>query len=307
MQGLIVENISNLYKIKVQNKIYEANARGKFKKEEITPVVGDKVEIQILDEENKKAVIEEIQQRTTYIKRPKMSNITQLVLVVSSKNPKPDLLLLDKQLAFAEYLGIKPIIILNKIDLDKKKEFEKIKETYQNIGYTVIETIAKELENAEDISSKNITSSTGIQELEKKLKGNINAFSGNSGVGKSTLINAIFNDTITQEGEISQRNKKGKNTTTSTKLYEIDENTYIADTPGFSTFDISEIEYRKLDQYFKEFKPLLENCEFVGCTHIKEQNCGIKKALEKGKIDSGRYERFCKIYEELKEKERYKW
>ena len=167
--------------------------------------------------------------------------------------------------------------------------------------------IPKELENAEDISSKNITSSTGIQELEKKLKGNINAFSGNSGVGKSTLINAIFNDTITQEGEISQRNKKGKNTTTSTKLYEIDENTYIADTPGFSTFDISEIEYRKLDQYFKEFKPLLENCEFVGCTHIKEQNCGIKKALEKGKIDSGRYERFCKIYEELKEKERYKW
>ena len=280
MQGLIIENISNLYKIKTEKGIYEANARGKFKKEEITPVVGDKVEIQILDEENKKAVIEEIQQRTTYIKRPKMSNITQLVLVVSSKNPKPDLLLLDKQLAFAEYLGIKPIIILNKIDLDKKKEFEKIKETYQNIGYTVIETIAKELENAEDISSKNITSSTGIQELEKKLKGNINAFSGNSGVGKSTLINAIFNDTITQEGEISQRNKKGKNTTTSTKLYEIDENTYIADTPGFSTFDISEIEYRELDQYFKEFKPLLENCEFVGCTHIKEQNCGIKQALE---------------------------
>lgn len=244
MQGLIVENISNLYKIKVQNKIYEANARGKFKKEEITPVVGDKVEIQILDEENKKAVIEKIEPRTTYIKRPKMSNITQLILVVSSKNPKPDLLLLDKQLAFAEYLEIKPIIVLNKTDLDKKKEFEKIKEIYQNIGYTVIETIAKEQEN----------NLSGIQELKKYLKGNINAFSGNSGVGKSTLINAIFKDTITQEGEISQRNKKGKNTTTSTKLYEIDENTYIADTPGFSTFDISEIEYKELDKYFKEFK-----------------------------------------------------
>ena len=297
MQGLIVENISNLYKIKVQNKTYEANARGKFKKEEITPVVGDKVEIQILDEENKKAVIEKIEPRTTYIKRPKMSNITQLILVVSSKNPKPDLLLLDKQLAFAEYLEIKPIIVLNKTDLDKKKEFEKIKEIYQNIGYTVIETIAKEQEN----------NLSGIQELKKYLKGNINAFSGNSGVGKSTLINAIFKDTITQEGEISQRNKKGKNTTTSTKLYEIDENTYIADTPGFSTFDISEIEYRELDKYFREFKPLLENCEFVGCTHIKEENCGIKQALQQGKIDSGRYERFCKIYKELKEKERYKW
>ena len=297
MQGLIVENISNLYKIKVQNKIYEANARGKFKKEEITPVVGDKVEIQILDEENKKAVIEEIQERTTYIKRPKMSNITQLILVVSSKNPKPDLLLLDKQLAFAEYLEIKPIIVLNKTDLDKKKEFEKIKEIYQNIGYTVIETIAKEQEN----------NLSGIQELKKYLKGNINAFSGNSGVGKSTLINAIFKDTITQEGEISQRNKKGKNTTTSTKLYEIDENTYIADTPGFSTFDISEIEYKELDKYFKEFKPLVANCEFVGCTHIKEENCGIKNALQQGKIDSSRYDRFCKIYEELKEKDKYKY
>ena len=287
MQGLIVENISNLYKIKVQNKTYEANARGKFKKEEITPVVGDKVEIQILDEENKKAVIEKIEPRTTYIKRPKMSNITQLILVVSSKNPKPDLLLLDKQLAFAEYLEIKPIIVLNKTDLDKKKEFEKIKEIYQNIGYTVIETIAKEQEN----------NLSGIQELKKYLKGNINAFSGNSGVGKSTLINAIFKDTITQEGEISQRNKKGKNTTTSTKLYEIDENTYIADTPGFSTFDISEIEYKELDKYFKEFKPLVANCEFVGCTH----------ALQQGKIDSSRYDRFCKIYEELKEKDKYKY
>ena len=296
MQGLIVENISNLYKIKVQNKIYEANARGKFKKEEITPVVGDKVEIQILDEENKKAVIEKIEPRTTYIKRPKMSNITQLILVVSSKNPKPDLLLLDKQLAFAEYLEIKPIIVLNKTDLDKKKEFEKIKEIYQNIGYTVIETIAKEQEN----------NLSGIQELKKYLKWNINAFSGNSGVGKSTLINAIFKDTITQEGEISQRNKKGKNTTTSTKLYEIDENTYIADTPGFSTFDISEIEYKELDKYFKEFKPLVANCEFVGCTHIKEENCGIKNALQQGKIDSSRYDRFCKIYEELKEKDKYK-
>lgn len=304
MQGLIIENISNLYKIKTEKEIYEANARGKFKKEEITPVVGDKVEIQILDEENKKAVIEEIQERTTYIKRPKMGNITQLVLVVSSKNPKPDLLLLDKQLAFAEFLGIKAIIVLNKTDLDKKKEFEKIKEVYQNIGYTVIETIAKDLE---DITEKSEIRSIGIHNLEKNLKGNINAFSGNSGVGKSTLINAIFKDTITQEGEISQRNKKGKNTTTSTKLYEIDENTYIADTPGFSTFDISEIEYKELDKYFKEFKPLLDDCEFVGCTHIKEENCGIKKALQQGKIDNGRYERFCKIYEELKEKDKYKY
>lgn len=293
MQGLIIENISNLYKIKTENKTYEANARGKLKKEEITPVVGDIVEINILEEENNKAIIEEILPRTTYIKRPKMSNITQLILVVSSKNPKPDLLLLDKQLAFAEYLGIKPIIVLNKTDLDKKQEFEEIKTVYEKIGYKVINTVAKGEE--------------GIEDLKETLKDNISAFSGNSGVGKSTLINAIFQNNITQEGEISQRNKKGKNTTTSTVIYEIDKNTYIADTPGFSTFDISEIEYRELDKYFKEFKPLIEDCEFVGCTHIKEENCGIKQAIEQGKIDSGRYERFCKIYEELKEKDKYKY
>ena len=293
MQGLIIENISNLYRIKAENKIYEATPRGKLKKEDISPVVGDKVEISILDENEKKAVIEEILPRENYIKRPKMSNLEQIVLVISCKNPKPDLLLLDKQLAFAEFLKIKPIIVLNKADLDKKKEFEQIKEVYSKIGYTVIETEAKNLK--------------GIQELKKMLKNNINAFSGNSGVGKSTLINAIFEEEQTLEGEISQRNKRGKNTTTSIKLYEIDENTYIADTPGFSTFDISEIQYTELDKYFKEFKTEIEKCEFVGCTHIKEQNCGIKQAIENEKIDQSRYDRYCKIYEELKEKEKRKW
>ena len=176
-------------------------------------------------------------------------------------------------------------------------------------GFIVENGIVKECNDGirKHIVSQDEIKLKGIHNLEKNLKGNINAFSGNSGVGKSTLINAIFKDTITQEGEISQRNKKGKNTTTSTKLYEIDENTYIADTPGFSTFDISEIEYRELDKYFKEFKPLLDDCEFVGCTHIKEENCGIKQALQQGKIDNGRYERFCKIYEELKEKDKYKY
>ena len=160
----------------------------------------------------------------------------------------------------------------------------------------------------EDIPEKSEIRSIEIHNLEKNLKGNINAFSGNSGVGKSTLINAIFKDTITQEGEISQRNKKGKNTTTSTKLYEIDENTYIADTPGFSTFDISEIPSQELENYFVELEREKEKCEFIGCTHIKEKKCGVKQAIEEGKISKERYNRFCKIYEELKQKEeRKKW
>ena len=293
MQGIIIENISNLYKIKTQNQIYNSTARGKLKKDDITPIVGDVVEFEVINEENKSDVIEKIHERKVYIKRPKMANLTQLVFVVSSKDPKPDLLLLDKQLAFAQYLNLKAIIVLNKIDLDDKKQFSHIRSIYEKIGYKVIETTANE--------------EKGIDELKKCLKNNINAFSGNSGVGKSTLINAIFSKTITQEGDISKKNKRGKNTTTSIKLYEIDKNTYIADTPGFSTFDISEIPSNQLEKCFIEFKNELQNCEFVGCTHIKEEKCGIKEAVNNNKISKDRYERFCKIYNEIKEREERKW
>ena len=294
MQGFIIENIANLYKIKDKDNIFEATARGKFKKDEITPVVGDFVEYDIIDQEKKKAVITEIKERKVYIKRPKIANITQIIFVISSKDPKPDLLMLDKQLAFAEYLHIKSIIVLNKIDLDKKQEFEQIRKIYQDIGYKVIETNAKD--------------KIGIEKLKEAMKNEINAFSGNSGVGKSTLINGIFKKDITEEGEISKKNKRGKNTTTAIKLYEVAKNTWIADTPGFSTFEISEIESTDLDKYFKEFKDRIKECEFIGCTHIKEEKCGIKKAVEEGKISKDRYERFCKIYKELKEKEkRKKW
>ena len=293
MQGIIVENISNLYQVKTKNGIYETTPRGKLKKDDIIPVVGDNVQILITDELNKKAVIENVQERNVYIKRPKLANITQIIFVVSSKDPKPDLLMLDKQLAFAEYIGVEAMIVLNKTDLDQKEEFEKIRQLYSKIGYTVILTNAKQKK--------------GIDILKERLRNHINAFSGNSGVGKSTLINGIFDKDVTQEGEISKKNRRGKNTTTSVKLYEIDENTYIADTPGFSTFDISEIESKELYHYFKEFEQFVENCEFIGCTHIKEENCGIKQAVKNGDIDKNRYERFCKIYQELKEKEERKW
>ena len=296
MRGIIIENIANLYKVKTEEGIvYEANARGKFKKDDITPVVGDFVECEVVkeDKEKDRVSIDKILDRKVYIKRPKIANISQIVLVVSSKHPKPDLLMLDKQLAFIEYLGIKALIVLNKTDLDKEKTFKQIKNVYEKIGYKVLETEAKE--------------GVGIKELKKELLNNTNVFSGNSGVGKSTLINAIFDKDVTLEGEISKKNKRGKNTTTYTRLYEIDKNTFIADTPGFSTFDISEIESKDLCLYFKEFKKYIPDCEFVGCTHIKEENCGIKKAIKEGKIEQERYDRFCKIYNELKEKEKRKW
>ena len=300
MQGKIIGNISNMYKIKTEEKEYNAYARGKFKNEEITPLVGDIVEISILSENqvsnNEKnnikidAVIERVLPRKNSLKRPKVANVDQIVFILSAKHPKPDLLMLDKQLAYAEFIGIEPIIIINKMDL---ADCEEIKKLYTQVGYKTIIASAKEI--------------IGIDEIKENLRNKTSVFSGNSGVGKSSIINAIYGFNKTEEGEISKKNKKGKNTTTDIKLYEIEENTFIADTPGFSSFEINEIESSELDKCFIEFKDKIKNCEFIGCTHIKEENCGINEAVKNGEISEERYDRYCTIYEELKDKEKNKW
>lgn len=281
MKATIIQNISNQYKVvDEEDNIKICMARGKLKQGEITPVAGDKVEIE-------NDAIFNILPRKNYIKRPKIANIDQIVFVVSMKDPKPDILLLDKQLAFAENLGVKSVIALNKCDLADSKEIKKL---YEQVGYTVIELQAK--------------NGVGIEELKKYLKDKITVFSGNSGVGKSTLINSLFNKNITEEGLISEKNKKGKNTTTAVTLYELEKNTYIADTPGFASFDINEIEYTNLDKEFIEFINYISDCKYVGCSHIYEdiKECGVKLALEKKHITSSRYNNYVKIYEELKEK-----
>ena len=292
-KGLIVSNVSNIYEVEdsKSSNIIKCIPRGKFKKDDIIPAVGDIVEFEYQTQTD--GIINEIHERKNYIKRPKMSNITQMIFVLSMKMPKPDLLLLDKQLAFAEYNNIKSTICLNKIDLEKDDIIDNIYNIYKKIGYTVIKTNAK--------------SGEGIDEVRKCLKNNITAFSGNSGVGKSTLINNIFKDTLTTEGEVSNKNKRGKNTTTAIKLYKIDNDSYIADTPGFSTFDIYEIKSEKLCKYFIELAEYMQNSEFIGCTHTKEEKCGIKKAVQENKISKQRYDTYCKLYNELKEKELHKW
>lgn len=295
-KGLIIKNVTNTYYIKSGKKIYECVARGKFKQEEITPIVGDNVEIEIIDEEKKQAVIEKIIERTNFSRRPKVANLTSVICVIAAKLPKPDLLMLDKQLAFAEYLDIEPIIIVNKKDLDEKMA-NYIKEEYSKIGYEVIITNALSGEGIKDFINK-------FKHIGEKDQ--IITLAGNSGVGKSSIINSILNKEETLAGEISLKNKRGKNTTTITTLYELEENVYLVDTPGFSTFDITEIESRNLDKYFIEFRELLTECEYQGCSHVKEQNCEIKKAVEEGKITKERYERYLKIYEDLRYKEEHK-
>lgn len=284
-KGIIICTSSNVYQVAEGEKIYKCLARGKIKKEKISPLVGDEVEFTITNSEKQEGVIEQILPRKNELKRPKMANLTQLILVVSMKMPSPDLLLLDKQLVFAEFMGLKATIVLNKVDLEDKEEIDRIAKLYESIGYKVIQTNAKE--------------GIKVGKIKTLLEGETTAFAGNSGVGKSTLINSIFEQELTQEGDISDKNQRGKNTTTSTTLYKYKENSYIADTPGFSTFEINEIPKEDLCHYFVEFVPYLDKCEFQGCSHIKEENCGVKDALEAGKISSQRYENYIKIYNNL--------
>jgi len=289
--GIIVNIGSNHYTVETRDERYICQARGKLKQDSL--VVGDRVKIEILDEDKKEGVINSLEERTTFVKRPKIANITQVVCVVSMKLPKPDYLLLDKQLIFAHMLGIHPIICFNKIDMSSIEDTNEIKNIYQNIGYDVILTNAKTGE--------------GVEELKPYFKKQITAFSGNSGVGKSTLTNAVFQSELSKEGYISQKNQRGKNTTTSVTLYKIGNDSYLADTPGFSTFDISEIPSEELELYFPEFDEYRKNCKYKGCAHQKEDKCGIKDALKAGKINQDRYDRYQKIYEELKQKEERKW
>jgi ribosome biogenesis GTPase len=284
-KGIIICTSSNVYQVAEGEKVYKCLARGKFKKEKISPLVGDEVEFTITNSEKQEGVIEQILPRKNELKRPKMANLTQLILVVSMKMPSPDLLLLDKQLVFAEFMGLKATIVLNKVDLEDKEEIDRIAKLYEDIGYKIIQTNAKE--------------GIKVEEITALLEGETTAFAGNSGVGKSTLINSIFEQELTQEGDISDKNQRGKNTTTSTTLYKYKENSYIADTPGFSTFEINEIPKEDLCHYFVEFVPYLDKCEFQGCSHIKEENCGVKEALEAGKISSQRYDNYIKIYNNL--------
>ncbi len=281
-KGIVISNISDLYKVEVNNEVYDCNARGKFKAGEMSPVAGDIVEIEITDEAKRAGVINKIEERRNYLKRPKMANLSQIILVLSMKLPKPDLELLDKQLVYAEYLGIKPIICLNKIDLEDESKIEKIYNLYTSIGYKVIKTDAK--------------NNAGVSEIKPYLKNNITAFSGNSGVGKSTLINALVGKNAAEEGIISSKNKRGKNTTTQVLLYKIETNSYLADTPGFSTFDINEIPKEDLAYYFVEFRPYLGKCEYADCSHVKEEKCGIKKAFQEGRISEERYNRYVSLW-----------
>jgi len=271
MQGRIIKAISGFYYVEAENRQYECKAKGIFRKNGVTPLVGDFVQFEEL--KNEKGNIISINERKNELIRPQISNIDLAIIVVAVKNPDISLLFLDKQIAFLENINIVPVICVNKIDIENG---EAIKKIYKNIGYEVIDTCAKD--------------GQGIQELKEKLKNKVSVFIGNSGVGKSSLTNKLLGSSEMEEGNLSKI-ERGKQTTRHVELIKLEENTYIADSPGFSSFELNgEID---LEKCFIEFPQYVAECRYRGCSHVLEEECGIKYAVDGGKIEKSRYENYC--------------
>lgn len=284
MLGRVLRVEPNVYKVRTEEgKVFKCIAKGSMKFSKNKPLVGDIVNL------NSDWAIDKIFPRKNEFIRPPIANVDQIIMVMSTTNPKPDFVLLDKQLVMAEKNGVDILICLNKIDL--ADNCDEIIDIYEKIGYQVITTDAR--------------NGLGIDKLAVLLKGKITAFTGNSGVGKSALTNNIFKEIISEEGVISDKTLKGKHTTKYVELFEIAPDSFIADTPGFSSYDVQGISHKELYKYFIEFSSYANECEYRGCSHIKEINCGVKRAVEKKKIDKGRYERYCMLYQKLKEEKKW--
>ena len=278
--GLIVKSIGGLYTVESPDGIYECVPRGIFRKEGKSPCVGDRVNFQ--DDR----VITEILPRKNHLIRPPLANMDQLIFVVSVCEPSPNLLLLDKFIARAEYKKIKPIVVLTKVDLDKHEDIFSV---YKNAG---IDVVVIDYRNGE-----------GIETLKEILGGKISAFTGNSGAGKSTLLNAIDSRFDIRTGEISKKLGRGRHTTRHAQLYRLDNGGYIADTPGFSTFETNKYDIIKKEELcscFTEFSEFSDNCRFKDCSHTKEKDCAVIKAVSDGLISESRHSSYCQMYEEAK-------
>ena len=292
MQGKIVKGISGFYYVHVVGTgIYECKAKGAFRNQKIKPLVGDNVEIVVVDEENKKGNVEAILPRKNELIRPAVSNIDMALVIFAAEKPDPNFNLLDRFLCMMEYQKVPVTICFNKCDLvteEKKQELEAI---YKPAGYDVIFTSAKEGIHLED--------------LKERLKGKTTTVAGPSGVGKSSLINQIQDGIYMETGAISEKIERGKHTTRHSEIIPLGDDAYIMDTPGFSSMDVPGFEKKDLWTCYPEFLAYEPYCKFQGCSHINEPNCGVKDALAEGKISQIRYENYVLLYNELKQIKKY--
>lgn len=291
MQGKIIKGIAGFYYVHTGKELYECKAKGIFRNKKIKPLVGDNVEIEVLDEEEKKGNITEIIERKNQLIRPAVANIDQILVIFAATKPAPNFNLLDRFLVTMEGYGVDTIICFNKKDLVTEEEMQKLQSIYAKCGYQVIFTSTK----TED----------GIEQVQELIENKTTALAGPSGVGKSSMINLLHPHAQMETGNISEKIERGKHTTRHSEIFHVSEDTFIMDTPGFSSLYVDNLEKEELRERFPEFLAYEGTCRFQGCVHIHEPECRVKEALEQGNISRSRYENYKLFYEELKEKKKY--
>lgn len=283
LEGIILKGIGGFYYVEAAGEVYECKARGLFRKTGIKPLAGDRVEISVNDRAEN--TIERIHERSGEFVRPPVANVDRLFIVASVCEPKPVLLVIDRLTAIAVNKGVEPIVLFTKCDLGSSEEYVEI---YRKAGILSFAVCAETGE--------------GVERVRRELSGHISAFCGNTGVGKSTLLNAVDPSLSLKTGEISDKLGRGRHTTRQSELFKV-EGGYVADTPGFSSFDLEETELITKDDLpfaFPEFEPYIGKCKFSTCLHVKDKGCGIIEAVERGDIPKSRHESYCAMMEQAK-------
>lgn len=291
ISGRIIRGIGGFYYVQTGTKVYECKAKGIFRKDNIRPLPGDFVKAAILDEEKKLGSIEEILPRKNVLIRPAVANVDQALVIFALAAPKPNFNLLDRFLVMMEKQNLPSILVFNKKDLVGKEETERVEERYRGSGYKLHFVSAGQQE--------------GIEEVRALLQGKTTTVAGPSGVGKSSLINLLQSQLLMETGAISEKIERGRHTTRHTELLYVEENTYILDTPGFSSVDLTGMEKEDLGEYFPEIRERKGGCRFFGCAHLTEPDCMVLQALRDNKISQSRYENYRIFYEELKNRRKY--
>lgn len=292
MEGKIIKGIAGFYYIHAQNGlVYECKAKGIFRKDNQKPLVGDNVSFTELTREPAQGNITELHSRKNELIRPAVANVDQAVVIFAAKDPEPNYNLLDRFLIMMEAQDIPSLICINKSDLITRQEQEKIYKDYEGAGCEILFTSTKTGEN--------------IDKLYEKLKGKTSTVAGPSGVGKSSMVNCLAKNEIMETGDISSKIKRGKNTTRHTFLMALDQDTFLMDTPGFSSLSLPVMEKEQLRFHYPEFSAYEGTCRFQGCVHISEPDCSIKHAVASGEIPKLRYENYRLLFEELKQQKRY--
>lgn len=294
MLGKIVKGIAGFYYVHVVGfGIYECRARGIFRKENKKPLVGDNVEIEILDDKDMEGNLVKILPRKNELIRPAVANVDQALVVFAAAKPDPHFNLLDRFLVMMEAKGIRTVLCFNKEDIAGESRITELKEIYENCGCRVIFTSALKKQN--------------IEEVKDVLQGSTTVVAGPSGVGKSSLINLLQSGVKMETGEISRKIERGRHTTRHSELITLNEDSYIMDTPGFSSLYVNDFEKEELKYYFPEFTPYNDQCRFHGCDHVHEPGCAVKEAVDQGKIHEIRYRDYLEMYQEQQEKEKRRY